>query len=60
MARASLDQRNVRKLFKTGGTTYTVTIPIEHIRDLDWQEDQQVVVKKDEKNNRLIIEDWSE
>ena len=60
MARSPLDKRNVRKLFQTGGTTYAVTLPIEYIRALGWQDDQQVTIRHDDKNNRLIIEDWNE
>lgn len=57
MARRSLDERNIRKITRTGSSMY-ITIPIEFIRDLGWRERQKVTVEK--KGKRLIIEDWQE
>jgi len=48
--------KNIRKLTKTGGKSIGVTIPIDMIRDLKWQERQKVVVKKVGK--RIVITDW--
>lgn len=57
MARQRLENRFVRKLTKTGGgASVTVTIPIEFIRELRWQEHQKVTVKKS--GSKLVIEDW--
>lgn len=56
MGRKRLDKNNIRKLSKTGGTTYYATIPIGIIRELEWQENQKLVVKK--KGKKIIIEDW--
>ncbi len=53
-----IEDRNVRKLAKVGGgKTYSITIPIEIIREFGWQEKQKLVVKKYGKN-KVIIEDW--
>ena len=56
MARRRLEKKNIRKLTKLGGKSIAVTIPIDMIRELKWQERQKVVVKKVGK--RIIIEDW--
>lgn len=57
MARRKLDDRNVRKLTRTGsGASISVTLPIEFVRELKWRDRQKVVVKKSGK--KLIIEDW--
>ena len=59
MSRRDLDERNVRALYKTGDeTTYAVSLPIEHIRAMNWQDGQQVVITADEENGRLIVQDW--
>jgi hypothetical protein len=37
-----IEDRNVRKLAKVGGgKTYSITIPIEIIRELGWQENKR-------------------
>ena len=57
MARRKLDERNVRKLTRTGGgKSISVTLPIEEIRDLGWQDRQKVIVER--KGDTLIIKDW--
>jgi len=56
MARRSLDERNVRKLFKNSGGSVIVTLPIEMVRELKWRDGQKVVVKK--RGEGLLIEDW--
>lgn len=56
MPRRSLEDRNIRKLNKTGNGSVIVTLPIEIIRKLEWQAKQKVVVKQEGK--RIIIEDW--
>ena len=39
MSRESLKERNIRKLGKVGGgTSYSVTLPIEIIREFGWRE----------------------
>ena len=55
--RRKLENRNIRKLTRTGGgRSVSVTLPIDYIRELKWQDRQKVVVSK--KGKTLIIKDW--
>jgi bifunctional DNA-binding transcriptional regulator/antitoxin component of YhaV-PrlF toxin-antitoxin module len=57
MAQRPFEERNIRKLTKTGrGRTMSVTLPIELVRELGWKEKQKVVVTK--RGEKLMIEDW--
>ena len=56
MARRKMEEKNIRKLTKTGGKSIGVTLPIEIIREFKWKEKQKVVVKK--RGNSIIITDW--
>ncbi len=57
MARKKLEERNIRKLTRTGGgKSISVTLPIDMVRELKWRDRQKVVVTKHGKG--LIIEDW--
>jgi len=57
MARRVLEERNIRKLHKTGrGRTISVTLPIELVRELGWREKQKVVVTK--RGQGLLVTDW--
>lgn len=56
MPRRKINNRDIRKLTKLGGQSIAVTIPIDIIRELKWQERQKVTVRKSGK--KLIIEDW--
>ena len=59
MARKKLENRNIRKLYRVGnGKTYSLTLPIEAIREFNWQKKQKVEVEIDKKNKQLIIKDW--
>ena len=59
MAKRSGDE-NIRKLVRVGGDhTYSVTLPIEAIREFGWQEGQQVTVEVDRSNKQFIIKDWN-
>jgi len=55
MARRQLKNRNTRKLVKRDAS-YTVTLPIEFVRSLRWQNKQKVVVEK--RGKELVIKDW--
>jgi len=55
MANKKFDQRNIRKIVKTGSSWY-VSIPIEILKKLRWREKQKVVVKKI--NGGVQIKDW--
>ena len=55
--RRKLEKRHIRKLGKTGrGASINVTLPIEIIRKLKWQDNQKVVVKQYGKG--ILIRDW--
>jgi bifunctional DNA-binding transcriptional regulator/antitoxin component of YhaV-PrlF toxin-antitoxin module len=59
MARKKIENRNVRKLSRVGnGKTYTITIPIEIIREFGWMKKQKLVVEMDKKNKIVKIKDW--
>ena len=52
-------EQNIRKLAKVGGgNTYSLTLPIENVREFGWKEGQKVVVKADRKRKRFVIQDW--
>ncbi|MCK5588715.1 MAG: AbrB/MazE/SpoVT family DNA-binding domain-containing protein [Candidatus Pacebacteria bacterium] len=55
--RRKLQNRNIRKIFKRGAS-YSVTLPIELVKELKWREKQKVVVKK--RGDGLVIVDWEE
>lgn len=50
------DQRHVRVLTQNNTGTYSVTLPIEAVRALKWQQGQKVVVRQQGK--KLILTDW--
>ena len=56
MARRKLEDKNIRKLTKTGNGSVTITLPIEIVRELKWRKKQKVVVRKS--GSKIIIEDW--
>jgi bifunctional DNA-binding transcriptional regulator/antitoxin component of YhaV-PrlF toxin-antitoxin module len=56
MSRRKLEDMNTRNLQKTGGNTYTVSLPIEIVRDLGWKTKQKLEVKK--YGDGIIIRDW--
>jgi antitoxin component of MazEF toxin-antitoxin module len=56
MSTRKLSEHNIRKLTRVGGTSLSVTIPVNLLRALKWKEKQKVVVKKSGK--KIIIEDW--
>lgn len=56
MARQKLEDREVRKLYKTKAGSVLVSLPIEIVRELKWRDGQKVVVKK--KGEGITIVDW--
>ncbi len=50
-----INEQNIRKLFKLN-KSYSITLPINDIRNLGWQEKQKLTIKR--KGNTLIISDW--
>lgn len=56
-----MEKRNIRKLSRVGGgITYSITLPIEAVREFGWQEKQRLSVTVDRKNKRFVIKDWKE
>ncbi len=49
---------NIRKLQRTGGGTYVISLPIKAIRLLKWKENQKLVIKFDRGRKRFIVKDW--
>jgi len=49
---------NIRKLQRTGGGTYVISLPIKAVRLLKWQENQKLVIEFDKSRKRFIIKDW--
>lgn len=58
MARRRLSDINVRKISRVGNGSYAITIPIEYVRKLKWQNKQKVVVELDEEQKQMTISDW--
>ncbi len=57
MTRRKNEESHIRSLTKvSGGTSYTVTIPMEYIRKLKWRAKQKLEVKLS--GERIIINDW--
>jgi len=55
MARRRLEDRGTRKINKIA-SSYYITLPVEMIRDLGWQEKQKVTVEQ--KGKTIVIKDW--
>jgi len=55
MADKKYDQRNIRKVTRNGGS-FSISIPVEILKKLGWQEHQKVVVKK--VRGGVVIRDW--
>ena len=58
MPRRTLENRNIRKIYKHPRGTAYVSIPKEIIDKLKWRDGQKVVVKQSSK--KVVIEDWKE
>ena len=56
MTRNKVGSENVRKITRVGSMSYSITIPVEYMRKLKWQEKQEVVVTQ--RGKKLVIEDW--
>lgn len=50
------EDRNIRSLTKIAGKSFGITIPIEFIRKLSWQEKQKLEVNLE--GRKLVIKDW--
>jgi hypothetical protein len=49
-------EQNVRNLTKNASGTYSISVPIELVRQLNWQVGQQVIVTK--QGSKLVVQDW--
>ena len=47
---------DIRKLTKTAGTTYYVTIPQAMIKQLKWKKGEKKIIRLEER--KIVIEDW--
>ncbi len=57
MSRKKLEDREIRKLTRTGGgQSISVTLPIDQVRLLKWRDKQKVTIKR--VGQKLVIEDW--
>jgi hypothetical protein len=56
MANKKAEERNIRKLTKSGNGSIGLTLPIEIVRELGWKEKQKVVVKR--VHGGVMIKDW--
>lgn len=57
MARQSVENKNIRKIGKTGNVnspSYYVTLPVDVVRGLGWNEGQQVVIKRS--RQKIVIQ----
>lgn len=50
-------EQNKRVLSKNNTGTYTLSVPIELIRQLRWQNGQKLVLEK--RGKTIVISDWS-
>jgi antitoxin component of MazEF toxin-antitoxin module len=57
MARRRISDENVRNIQKSR-QSYHVTLPVQIVRKLKWQERQKVVVEK--RGKEIVIKDWKE
>ena len=57
MRRRTVSKTKERKLTKVAsGSSYSLTLPIEFIRELGWQEHQKLTVTLD--GDQLVVKDW--
>jgi len=57
--RRIIGENNIRKITKTaGGSSYSITLPIDVIRRWGWKERQKVQLEIDEKRKIIKIKDW--
>jgi bifunctional DNA-binding transcriptional regulator/antitoxin component of YhaV-PrlF toxin-antitoxin module len=53
-----LSAKPVRKITKVAGRSYSISLPMEAIKEFGWKEKQKLTVQVDLKNKKLIIRDW--
>ena len=55
MPRRSFEERNIRVLMRFAKRSFAITLPIEVVRDLGWQEHQRVRIRR--AGRRIVIEE---
>lgn len=50
-------EQQIRNLTVNRTGTYSISLPIELIRQLKWQQSQKLIVSK--RGKTLVIEDWN-
>ncbi len=59
MARRKFENENIRNLTRgSGGTSYSVILPINMVRELGWKAKQKLEAKR--YGDGILITDWSE
>ncbi len=56
MNRSRTSSQPIRKLTKSGGNSYYVTIPLDYIRNLKWHKRPTLVIEQ--KGEEIVIKDW--
>ena len=56
MSRRKNEEKNIRKLTRVGGTSLSLTLPVDFVRKLGWREKQKVVV--DLRGKTIRVKDW--
>jgi antitoxin component of MazEF toxin-antitoxin module len=56
MNKRHIGNTRTHKIIKVGNKSYTITMPVEFIRHLKWQEGQKVDITL--KDNTIVIQDW--
>jgi antitoxin component of MazEF toxin-antitoxin module len=57
MGRKSLADRFKRTLTQVGGKSLSVTLPIEYLEELGWKKGQELKLKLNKRNRRIVIEE---
>jgi antitoxin component of MazEF toxin-antitoxin module len=60
MGRKPLADRFKRTLTKVGGKSLSITIPLEYLEELEWEKGQELKVRLNKKNRRIIVEEIPE
>ena len=55
MARRKLEDKNIRKIQKSGNGAYHISIPIEIVRKMKLRERQRVVVKQFGNSIKILV-----
>lgn len=58
MPKRTVTNTRTHKIGKTGGKSYIVTLPVEFVRHLKWQDGQKINITLEGK--QIILEDWEE